>query len=64
MARRNPIQLRLSDREVDMQKAINKLAGATSMSEGIRLSIAHTYIELIVRKSPLAIKPGEVIQDP
>lgn len=58
---RKVVPVRLSDREIEMQQETNKLLGAENVSDGIRLSIAQAYVDLVIRGGVPALKPGQTI---
>lgn len=64
MARPKTVPVRLSDREVEMQREINEQVGSTNMSEGMRYNLAYAHNELVVQGKQPMVKNETLVSVP
>ena len=58
MARNNPVPIRFSDREVEMQQQLGKMVGTDNVSESVRYALGYAHLDIVVRRK---LKKGETL---
>ena len=59
--RQHHITIRLSERENEILERINQFIGRINISEGVRFSLAHTFLDLVTKSVTSELKAEETV---